>query len=75
MPCLACGAWPVEVHHVISDGFKRITRDHTLVIPLCPLCHREGPFAVHRIGTPAFELRFALSQIERARRLWEAFNE
>ena len=25
------------------------------VIPLCPSCHRTGPFAYHRIGKAAFE--------------------
>ncbi len=71
MPCDACGRVPVHVHHVISDGFKRITRCHRLVIPLCRECHQDGPQAVHRIGTPAFEALHGFSQIALARALWE----
>jgi hypothetical protein len=72
MPCLACGVWPVEVHHVRHDGRTSITRNHKLVIPLCSVCHRTGPNAVHTIGHPAFNELHGINQIERARRLWEA---
>jgi hypothetical protein len=74
MPCAGCGAWPVEVHHVISDGFKRITRCHRLVLPLCPLCHRTGPTALHAIGTRAWNEMHGFAQHERAQQLWEAFD-
>lgn len=71
MPCLACGNWPVHVHHVVSDGFKRITRNHRLVIPLCPSCHQNGENAVHKIGHAAFNELNGVDQLERAKRLWE----
>ena len=42
LPCLVCGAWPVEVHHVRHDGRKGISKDDTLVVPLCAEHHRTG---------------------------------
>ena len=43
LPCLVCGAWPVEVHHLPDP------RDDFRVIPLCPSHHRRefGPGAYH----------------------------
>lgn len=74
MPCIACGVWPVEVHHVIFDGLGRITRNHKLVLPVCPHDHRTGPNAVHVIGSQAWNELHGINQIERARRLWEEHN-
>lgn len=71
MPCLACGSWPVEVHHVRHDGRTSISRNHKLVVPLCSVHHRTGPDAVHVIGHPAFNERFGINQYKRAKRLWE----
>lgn len=69
MRCMVCGFAPVEVHHVVSDGFQRLTRNHQRVIPLCPVCHRTGPSAVHVIGTAEFNELFG-NQFEYAERLW-----
>lgn len=43
LPCLVCGARPVEVHH---EGFPR---DDMRCLPLCHLHHRReyGPGAYH----------------------------
>jgi hypothetical protein len=43
LPCLVCGVWPVEVHHVTGDGKPR---SDFRVIPLCYECHR-GPNGYH----------------------------
>ena len=72
MPCIACGSWPVHVHHVISDGFRRISRNHKLVLPVCPECHQNGPTAIHKIGTRAWNDLHGIDQLERSKRLWEA---
>ena len=42
--CLVCGGLST-VHHVTSDGYKRITRSNYLVTPLCPVHHQiqHGP--------------------------------
>lgn len=69
LPCLACGAWPVSAHHVTSDGYKRLTKDHMRVVPLCPQCHQHGPHAVHVIGHQAFNEAFGLDLLEEAERL------
>ena len=51
MPCIVCGRWGVEVHHIKRrpDGQKygmgqRAPDERT--IPLCPTCHRLGPRGV-----------------------------
>lgn len=43
LPCMVCGAWPVDVHH---EGKPR---SDVNVIPLCPMHHRReyGPGAYH----------------------------
>jgi hypothetical protein len=43
IPCLVCGAWPVELHH---EGKPRSDWN---VLPLCPAHHRReyGPGAYH----------------------------
>lgn len=71
MDCAACGSYPVSVHHVVSDGFKRLTKDHRRVLPLCPQCHQDGPYAVHRIGHGQFNRRFGIDQLKLAEQLWE----
>jgi hypothetical protein len=39
MGCLVC-KMPAEIHHVTSDGYQRLLRDHRYVAPLCPIHHR-----------------------------------
>jgi len=70
MPCCGCGAMGVQIHHVISDGFKRLTRDHRLILPLCPSCHSTGASAVHRIGTRAWNEMHGVEQHVLAAQLW-----
>jgi hypothetical protein len=53
MGCLVCGG-PANIHHVTSDGFQRLRRDHMRVVPLCAQCHQHGPGAVHVIGHATF---------------------
>lgn len=72
MLCAACGAHPpVSAHHVVSDGLKRLTKDHKRVIPLCPPCHQTAPFAVHKIGHGPFNELFGINQLALAEKLWE----
>lgn len=74
LPCLACGAVPVEVHHVRHDGLKGIGKDHRLVVPLCPDCHRNGPHAVHRTSHPEFNDYWGVDQFAEAVLLWSKFD-
>lgn len=55
-PCAACGAFPVEVAHVGDRGFSLKCSDRE-TIPLCYLCHREGPGAQHKLGKFFWEAR------------------
>ena len=71
MPCLACGQWPVEVHHVVgyADRMGRATKRHDRVTPLCSFCHRTGPGAVHAIGHRGFYQEHGIDLMAEAERL------
>ena len=71
MPCIACGRWGVHVHHVVSNGYQRITRDHKLVLPLCPDCHTDGPYAVHKVSYDTFRDVMGVDQLPAAQALWD----
>jgi hypothetical protein len=43
MPCIACGAFGVHVHHIREERIK----NDWLTIPLCPSCHL-GDFSIHK---------------------------
>ncbi|AXC50028.1 DUF968 domain-containing protein [Paracoccus suum] len=47
LPCIICGARPVEVHHCISGRFGQRRVSDFDTIPLCARHHREGPFSIH----------------------------
>lgn len=71
MPCLVCGA-QATVHHVTSDGYKRITRSNWLVVPLCPIHHQIqwGPReSVEALGHRGFTERYGIDLLAVARRL------
>ena len=53
MPCLVCDG-PAVIHHVVSNGYQRITRTHRLITPLCYRHHVDSPEAIHRIGHANF---------------------
>lgn len=69
MPCVACGRYSVHVHHVHSDGLKRIGKDNMRVVPLCPECHQHGPEAVHKIGHAKFNALWGIDLMREAERL------
>ena len=56
LACCACHReGRSESAHTGSDGGMSMKASDKSVIPLCPSCHRTGPFAYHRIGKAAFE--------------------
>jgi hypothetical protein len=73
IPCLVCGAWPVTIHHVTSDGFKRIARSHRRVTPLCKPHHQiqEGPHdSVEALGHAGFTARYGIDLLAWADNAW-----
>lgn len=54
-PCMVCGAWPVQVHH-IETGMGR-KKDHLRVISLC-YRHHQGEDGLHTIGRKAWVQRY-----------------
>lgn len=53
-PCIACGSWPVEVHHCRHNLGMGQRRRHSEAVPLCPMCHRLGPVSRHGQGAKEF---------------------
>jgi len=53
MGCLVCGG-EAAIHHIISNGYHRITRTHRLIAPLCPRHHQHGPEVYHEISDAGF---------------------
>jgi hypothetical protein len=76
LPCLACGAWPVEVHHVVgyADKAGRATKRDDRVVPLCDRHHNGGPLAVHALSHRGFYREHGLDLMAEAVRLWEESN-
>ncbi|MCJ8138568.1 Ref family recombination enhancement nuclease [Falsirhodobacter halotolerans] len=48
LPCVICGASPVEVHHCYSHRYGSRKRSDFETIPLCVRHHRIGPEAIHQ---------------------------
>lgn len=46
MPCMACGAHPVELHHPRRGMGMSQRASHFDVLPLCPAHHRTGGHGV-----------------------------
>ena len=47
--CYICKTKPAEIHHIVFGTANRdLSTKFGLIVPLCPMHHREGPHAVHR---------------------------
>lgn len=73
LPCLACGACPVHVHHVtapITGG--RIARSDNRVTPLCPAHHKTefGRESVESLSHGGFYATHGIDLLAEADRLW-----
>jgi len=76
LPCLVCGR-PATVHHVSSDGFKRIARSHMLLSPLCPGHHmiQHGPtISVEALGHAGFTEYHGIDLYAEAQRLRDGWD-
>jgi hypothetical protein len=69
--CYICGE-PASIHHVTSDGFKRIARSHRRVVPLCPSHHQHdhGDLSVERLGHAGFTRYWGVDLLAVADQLW-----
>jgi len=47
MPCVVCGAEPVEVHHILEGRCPGRRSPDWLAIPVCPDCHRGAKNGIH----------------------------
>lgn len=57
LPCMICGAPPPsEAHHSISGRYGGRKRSDWWVTPMCSVCHRTGPHAIHN-GKRSWEER------------------
>ena len=66
--CLVCQK-EACIHHVISDGFKRLIKDHWLVVPLC-YEHHQGDKGYHGLGShDKFVEMYGINLFEKAKEL------
>lgn len=75
IPCLVCGSWFVDVHHVVgyADRAGRAPKRHDRVVPLCKMHHdvQFGPHtAVHALGHQRFAEIYNIDLMAEAERLW-----
>jgi len=78
LPCLVCGAWPVDVHHVVgyADRMGRAPKRHDRVAPLCKAHHdvQNGPRdSVHALGHRGFYKVHRIDLLSEAIRLHREF--
>lgn len=60
-PCAVCGALVrIEAAHTGMHGISQKSSDFQC-LPLCVWDHREGPYALHRIGPEQFEQYYQVS--------------
>jgi hypothetical protein len=79
LPCLACDRYPPStVHHVTgyADRSGRFTKDHWLVVPLCPVHHQKVhdpssrmPVSVEGLGHRGFYREHGINLLAEAIRL------
>lgn len=73
LPCLVCGEQSA-LHHVISDGFKRISKNHMLCVPLC-YEHHQGDKGYHGLGShDLFVEEHKIHTFEEAKKLLADYN-
>jgi hypothetical protein len=49
LPCVICHRpGPSDAHHVFCGRYGQRKASDFEVIPLCRMCHQEGPFSIHQ---------------------------
>jgi len=74
LPCLVCGVWPVDAHHVIgyADRMGRAPKRHDRVVPLCKPHHdvQHGPkTSAHALSHKGFYECYGIDLMAEAERL------
>lgn len=67
MGCLVCGQ-PAEVHHEPDGAGAR--RNHKMIVPLCPMHHRDNKHGRHGLGREGFEQTYGINLRDVAKQLW-----
>lgn len=82
LPCVICGAEPVEVAHVRMNSHEHGKRQalakkpsDAWVLPLCPTHHRNGPEAQHSMGERVFWERHRIDPLKLASLLFEVSGD
>jgi len=72
--CLVCGG-NASIHHIISDGHKRLTKDHWMVVPLC-WEHHQGDKGYHGLGSyDKFVEMYGIDLFVKAKDILKEFND
>ncbi len=83
LPCLVCGAFPVEAAHIRMASSIAAKRETGLqekpsdcwTVPLCAKCHRTGSEAQHNMGEYEFWQKHRIPPIFVALALWQATGD
>jgi len=70
--CLICDRY-AAIHHVISDGDARISKDHYMVVPIC-YDHHQGQEGYHELGHDKFLDEYGIHTYDEAIKLLEEYN-
>tara|TARA_R110000803_G_scaffold174446_2_gene237052 strand:- start:777 stop:1103 length:327 start_codon:yes stop_codon:yes gene_type:complete len=65
--CVVCQREP-SIHHVISDGYKRLSKSHWHCTPLC-YDHHQNQEGYHSIGHKQFVKQYDIDLHEKASEL------
>jgi hypothetical protein len=63
LPCIMCGAIPVEVHHIREGQGAAQRAPDTLTVPLCHE-HHQGASGLHGLGRKGFYTRYKLDELD-----------
>jgi hypothetical protein len=63
LPCVLCGAWPVQVHHILEGRTPGRKSHDCLVLPLC-VDHHQGSQGIHHLGPREWKRRFKTDELK-----------
>lgn len=63
LPCVICGAAPVEVHHIREGQGAAQRAQDTLTVALCTYHHR-GAEGIHGLGRKGFYMRHKRDELD-----------